>query len=412
MQLREALLSCDTMVDGILGTGQSRPLAPDLLAILRAVRESPHRPRIVAIDLPTGIHADTGAADEAAIRADLTLTFGYLKRGLLLHPARAYCGEIRVIDIGLPDPPAVEVAVTQPDQQDIMQLLPHRAPTVQKYSAGAVLALAGSPHYVGAPVLACTAAMRSGAGYVTLASTEDALPWIASHLVETTLAPLPSHGADGPGPDALPRLQELSNRYQTLLVGPGLGRATRVIDLVQQVLGGLLSGPRAAVVDADALYALSTSDRWPSAVRIPCVLTPHTGEMSRLTGLPAKDIEADRFAVATTYAQQWHHVVVLKGAPTIVASPNGALSVSPTGNALLATAGTGDVLSGIVAAFLAGGAEPYDAARAAVYVHGMAADLATARFGDRGMVAGDLLALLPEVIRTLLHSPAQPTPRW
>ncbi|HWE62468.1 MAG TPA: NAD(P)H-hydrate dehydratase, partial [Chloroflexota bacterium] len=259
-----------------------------------------------------------------------------------------------------------------------------------------------SPRYVGAPVLSCSAAMRAGAGYVTLATTEDALPWIATHLVETTFAPLPGHGDEGPGPDALARLQELASRYRALLVGPGLGRAPRVVDLVRQVLSGALHGPRAALVDADALYALTQIPNWPKQLGLPIVLTPHTGELARLTGMESRQIEADRFGVAARYAQEWGQVLVLKGGPTIVASPTGALSVNPTGNALLATAGSGDVLSGVIAAFLAGGADPFDAARAGVYAHGLAADLAAGRFGDRGMVAGDLLPLLPEAIASIL----------
>jgi NAD(P)H-hydrate epimerase len=244
--------------------------------------------------------------------------------------------------------------------------------------------------------------MRAGAGYVTLATTDDALPWIASHLVETTFAPLPSHGDEGPGPDALARLQDLAGRYGALLVGPGLGRAERVTHLVQDVLGGALSGPRAAVVDADALYALSTIPDWHTRIKLPTVLTPHTGELAHLTGMEPKAIESDRYGVAARFARLWGQVLVLKGGPTIVAHPLGALSVNTTGNALLATAGTGDVLSGVISALLAGGADPWDAARAGVFVHGLAADLAVERHGDRGMVAGDLIALLPEAIKIVL----------
>jgi NAD(P)H-hydrate epimerase len=401
-RLRQDLLACDAVIDGLLGTGRSRPLDDDLQSVLRAVREAPNRPRVIALDLPTGVDADTGAADEATLDAHLTLTLGYMKRGLCLYPARARCGELRVVDIGLPDSPAVAVGAWAPRPRDVAMLLPHRSPTAQKYSAGAVLALAGSPRYVGAPVLACSAAMRAGAGYVTLATTDDALPWIAAHLVETTFAPLPSHGDEGPGPDALARLQELAGRYGALLVGPGLGRAERVTRLVQDALGGALQGPRAAIVDADALYALSTIRDWPAGVKLPLVLTPHTGELARLTGLETQQIEADRFGVAARFAREWGQVLVLKGGPTIVADPRGALSVNTTGNALLATAGTGDVLSGVIAALLAGGVDPWDAARAGVFVHGRAADLAAQQCGDRGMVAGDLIALLPQAIKDIL----------
>lgn len=400
-RLRQALLECDVLVDGLLGTGRSRPPGPDLLAVLDAINDAPSRVRVVALDLPTGIDPDTGAADPHALRAVQTLSFGYAKRGTLAYPARAHCGEIRVIEIGLPLPPAVPVAAFQPAQADVAAWLPNRIPTVQKYSAGAVLALAGSPGYTGASVLACTAAMRAGAGYVTLATTEDVAQLVGPRLLEATLVSLPNHLADGPGADALPRLREIAPRYRALLLGPGLGRAPGVTELVLAVLGGALEGPNGAVVDADALYTLSVTPDWQARVRIPIVLTPHSGEMAQLTGLTAQQIEADRFTIAATWASRWGQVLVLKGAPTVTAAPDGSLSVNPTGNALLATAGTGDVLSGVIAALLAGGASPLDAARAGVYIHGMAADLAAIGFGDRGMVAGDLLPLLPAAIRQI-----------
>ena len=400
-RLRQALLECDVLVDGLLGTGRSnRPTAPDLLALLGAINDAPRRVRVVALDLPTGTDPDTGAADQLALRADQTLSFGYAKRGLLAYPARAHCGDIRVIEIGLPLPPAVPVVAFQPTHADVAAWLPRRAPTVQKYSAGAVLAIAGSPGYTGAPVLACTAAMRAGAGYVTLATTEDVAQSVGPRLLEATLAPLPNHLADGPGADALPRLREIAPRYKALLVGPGLGRAPGVAELVLAVLGGI-EGPTSAVVDADALYALSITPDWPARLRIPIVLTPHSGEMGRLTGLTAKEIDADRFTIAATWAARWGQVLVLKGAPTVIAGPDGSLCVNPTGNALLATAGSGDVLSGVIAALLAGGVSPLDAACAGVYIHGLAADLAAASFGDRGLVAGDLPPLLPAAIRQI-----------
>ena len=400
-RLRQALLGCDVLIDGLLGTGRSRPPGPDLLTVLKLINDAPSRMRVVALDLPTGTDPDTGAADPSALHAAQTLSFGYAKRGLLAYPARAHCGEIRVIEIGLPLPPAVPVAAFQPAHADVGAWLPSRAPTIQKYSAGAVLALAGSPGYTGAPMLACTAAMRAGAGYVTLATTEDVAQLVGPRLLEATLAPLPNHLTGGPGAEALPRLREIASRYRALLVGPGLGRSPGVAPLVLAVLGGEIEGPTGAVVDADALYALSVSPDWQARLRIPIVLTPHSGEMARLTGLTAKEIEADRFTIAATWAARWGQILVLKGAPTVVAGPDGSLCINPTGNALLATAGSGDVLSGVIAALLAAGASPLDAARAGVYIHGLAADLAVASFGDRGMVAGDLPPLLPAAIRQI-----------
>ena len=396
-RLAVELTWCTTVIDGVLGTGRSRPLPEDLIQILQLVNAALPRPEIVALDLPTGVDVDTGQVDSHALRANRTLTFGYLKRGLVLHPARAYCGEIEVLDIGLPVSPAVAVEASIVDPQDVARWIPKREETAQKYSAGAVLAISGSPHYVGAPILACRSAMRSGAGYVTLAIPAKIFPVIAGQLLEATLLELPDE-------DALGALQKISSRYGALLVGPGLGRDDHSMQLVLQIIAGQLQGPRAAVVDADALYALSRTPGWSSTVKIPLVLTPHSGEMSRLSGVEASSIERDRFAAAAHYAREWNQVLVLKGAPTIVADPLGRMSVNPTGNPLLATAGTGDILAGCISALLAGGAAPYDAARAGVYIHGYAADLAIQSFGDRGMVAGDLLPLLPVAIRQILHN--------
>ncbi len=396
-RLRGALDACDVVADGILGTGRARPIEADLAGLLRAVREAANHPHVVALDVPTGVNADNGAAEPNGLHADETLSFGYYKRGLRFSPARELAGEVRLIDIGLPSPPAGPITAWEPATRDIATWLPVRARTVQKFSAGAVLALAGSPLYLGAPLLCTTGALRAGAGYATLAIREATRGPLAGRLVETTMMIIPE-GTES----AAAYLRENAARYQTLLIGPGLGRAAETMDLVRSLVGNPPPGPRAAVVDADALYALSETEGWWEKAPLPLVLTPHVGEMSRLCGVKADQIEADRLEVAREWAAKWGQVLVLKGAPTVIASPSGEIRINPTGNPLLATAGSGDVLSGIIAAFLAGGAAPFDAATAAVYVHGLAADLAVRSFGDRGMLAGDLLNFIPKAIKRIL----------
>lgn len=405
----KALEEHQVLVDGVLGTGRARPIEPDLAAILASVRRVPHRPWITALDLPTGVDASTGAVDEATLAADETLTFGYVKRGLLLWPAKGYCGEVTLVDIGLPARPRVTVAASVPSPLDVAGWLPHREPLLHKYQAGAVLALAGSPGYMGAPMLATTAAFRAGAGYVTLATNQSVADLLATRLLEATLIGLP----DDPD-QALRQLAETASRYQALLIGPGLGRSPATAAMVVGALDGRLIGPKAAVVDADALYALGAVDHWWARVAIPLVLTPHVGEMARLTAMDGAVISADRVGTAARFAREWGQVVVLKGSPTVVADPAGSLSLNPTGNPLLATAGTGDVLAGIIAALLAGGASPYDAARAGVYLHGLAADLAVTRYGDRGMMASDLFSYLPTAIVQILGPSlaVKPSPRY
>ncbi len=348
-------------MDGILGTGRARPIEPDLAAVLAEVRATANGRHIVALDLPTGVDATSGAADPNTLSAHQTVTFGYEKRGLRFSPARELAGILRLVDLGLPSAPAVPVAASMPEATDVAGWLPLRSPTTHKYTAGAVLALAGSPQYTGAPVLCSAAALRSGAGYVTLAVREATRATLACMVVSPTMLVVP----DG-WKAALKTLRENAGRYHALLIGPGLGREPDTIALVRALLSAPAPGPRAAVVDADALFALSETPNWWEQAPLPLVLTPHTGEMARLTGLSSEEIEGDRLEVATTWARRWGQVLVLKGAPTIVASPRGDLSINPTGNPLLATAGTGDVLSGIIAAFLAGGVEPFSATRAAV----------------------------------------------
>ncbi|MDB5075104.1 MAG: epimerase / dehydratase, partial [Chloroflexi bacterium] len=314
--LRSTLDWCDVAVDGILGIGRARPIEPDLAHVLTAVNSADRRPYVVALDMPTGIDADTGRADPATLRADETLTFGYVKRGLLLYPARSFCGSITLVDIGLPQLPRVPVSTWQPDGSDIARWLPERSATVHKFSAGAVLALAGSPHFVGAPILSTSGALRAGAGYVTLAGQQETLAILATRLLEVTMLTLPSDRAD-----AVKRLNDVASRYSALLVGPGLGRSDGTTHLVMDVLSGAVTGPQNALVDADALFALSATPDWWKKVTLPLVLTPHTGEMARLTGLDAHAIENDRLSVVESYARTWQQVVALKGAPTIVATP-------------------------------------------------------------------------------------------
>jgi NAD(P)H-hydrate epimerase len=393
---------CDVVVDGLLGIGRSRPLEPDLAAILTEMNGVRHRPRVAALDVPTGVDADSGRAEAAALRADETYTFGYVKRGLLLHPARSLCGALHLIDVGLPLIPDVRVATWEPEPTDVAAYLPKRSPETNKYRAGAVLALAGSQLYVGAPILATTAAMRAGAGYVTLAARAEVLEKIAPRLLETTMLVLPPDSAAAYG-----ALEEAASRYHALLIGPGLGRGDDSRHLVLDVLARPPKGPRAAVVDADALYALSTTPDWWSSVSLPMVLTPHSGEMARLTGLGGAEVDDRRLDVAATYAGMWKQVVLLKGSPAVVASPDGRRAIIPTGNPLLATAGSGDVLSGVIAALLAGGVQPFEAAMCGAYLHGLAADLAVPEFGDRGLLAGDLLMYLPKAFQHVLRAGAK-----
>jgi NAD(P)H-hydrate epimerase len=241
--------------------------------------------------------------------------------------------------------------------------------------------------------------MRSGAGYVTVAAREDVIGKLAIRLLETTMLTLPTDVAS-----ALGTLEDVSSRYNALLVGPGMGRSGDSRRLVLEVLARRLPGPHAVVIDADALFALGTMPDWWSTISLPAVLTPHAGEMARLTGMTGADVDGSRLEVAEQCARKWKQVVLLKGSPTVIAAPDGRLALNPTGNPLLATAGSGDVLAGVIAALLAAGVPPFEAAMAGAYLHGLAADLAVPEFGDRGLLAGDLFIYLPKAIQHVLRA--------
>jgi len=401
----------DLALDALLGTGaRGRPegLVADGVQTLRELDE--RGTRVIAVDLPTGVDADTGAIARRAVRADLTVTFGAPKRGHYLYPGRAFVGALEVVDIGL-SPRAVEGAgltVRLATPLAMADRVPVRDPRAHKTAVGRVLVVGGSPGLTGAVALAARGAMRAGAGYVRCAvpagladlmavKLTEAMPLACAETVDRTLAAA-----------AFARVMELAASADVMALGSGMSRDAESAGLARRLVH---ESPCALVVDADALTALAAEPgslaRSGVAAR---VLTPHVGEMARLTGLTADEIENDRIDVARRYAGRWQTVVVLKGAPTVIAAPDGAATVNPTGNPGLATAGTGDVLTGAIAALLAQGLAPADAATLGVYVHGLAGDLAAAERGTQGMVAGDVAEMLPQALLALTRVREHATP--
>ena len=349
--------------------------------------------KVVAVDLPSGLSADTGQVLGVAVRADATVTFGYLKRGLVLHPGAALAGRSEVVDIGLPR--ACEAALGPPcellEEDGVLGLVPRRPPDAHKGTMGHVLVVAGSADKPGAAALACLGALRSGAGLVTLATRAGghAVARRYPEIMGETLA------GDGPlAPADLDALLAAAEGKDALAIGPGIPRGEGTAELLGQLLQAL---DVPVVLDADALNALATRPDLLKGAAVDLVLTPHPGEMARLTGGTVAEVQADRLGVASDFARRNDAYLVLKGSRTVIADPDGALAVSPTGNAGMATGGSGDVLSGIIAALMAQGVAPGSAARVAVYAHGLAGDLAAARTGQAGLVATDLAGALCEV---------------
>ena len=403
-RLTHLMRSSRVVVDALLGIGQTRPPEGTLATILRCADENVRAGTTrLAVDIPTGVDTDTGAVAGVAFRADHTLCMSFLKRGVVLHPGAEYAGFVEVVDIGIPPDLAGAVAVSQPSDADVARLLPQRRPDSNKGTYGRLVIIGGSRNFLGAPALAALAAYRIGAGLVELAVTPYVQQSVAAHLLEPVFSPLPED--DGKiSTDALPLIAHLLERASACVFGPGMGLSDGTILLTRQVLDAMASsGIRGAVVDADALNALARVPDW-WHVDVPLVLTPHPGEMARRTGEEIKTIQSDRIGTARRYAEKWNKTVVLNGTRTVVAAPSGEIVLNPTGGPNLATAGTGDVLSGAIGGLLAQGCTPFDAAVVGAYLHGRAGDIRRSEYGDAGTVAGDVAMSLPAARLSVLQA--------
>jgi NAD(P)H-hydrate epimerase len=385
----------DVVVDALLGTGLARApegIFADAIAAVAAARD--RGARVVAVDVPSGLSADTGRPLGACVEADRTVTFAFPKRGLVVFPGAALAGEVTVADIGIPAAAAARVPVEAElvEEEDARELLPPRPPEAHKGDAGRLVVIAGSPGKSGAAHLALTGALRGGAGLVWLAARPDVMPMALAGRPEAMSIPLPGWGPLGEAD--LEPLVAAAREADALVVGPGIPRGPETGAVLRELLAR--AGIPAAL-DADALNALAQTPEGPRGLGAPAVLTPHPGEMARLTGRPVAEVQADRLGIAAACAREWGVTVVLKGARTVVADPDGPPAVIPTGNAGLATGGTGDVLAGLAGALLAGGLAPRAAGRVAAWVHGRAGDRVAARLGQRGLLAGDLGEAIGEV---------------
>ncbi|HEU5015241.1 MAG TPA: NAD(P)H-hydrate dehydratase [Roseiflexaceae bacterium] len=420
--LKKLLGQSALIVDALLGMGVNRPVTDELAAMVDMVNDAGAQPHltVLAIDLPTGVASDTGAVLDHAIMADTTVATGLVKQGLLLYPGHARAGSIVVADIGLTRSQLENIMSERIDARAVRDLLPARPDDSHKGTFGKAMVVAGSLLYPGASSLATGGAARVGAGLVTLATARSALG-APGRLPEVTLRPLPDSGGYV-AEDAADELLEHLDGYKALLIGPGLGHEKQTRGFVERLFGIVSSPHRGAigfrlgapaqseqeqkhelpftVIDADGLNILSEIENW--SERLPhgrCILTPHPGEMKRLLGvdeLPDNHVQAAQDA-----ARQWGQVVVLKGATTIVADPEGRTAIHDGGNAALATAGTGDVLAGAIVGLLAQGLEPFAAAVAGVYVHSTAGQLLRDEMGDAGTLASDLLVRLPRAIKQI-----------
>lgn len=396
--IRVALAYTDLIVDAIYGTGFRGELSEHVGRVVEAVNIS-QKP-VVAVDIPSGVEGDTGKVNGPCIRAAHTVTFALPKLGNILQPGAQYGGELHVADISIPgqlvDALALKCRLVTAGL--VRSWIPGRTPETHKGSCGRVVVIGGSEGLTGAAALASMAALRAGAGLVTLGIPRGLHALMEIKLTEVMTSPLPDTGRKTLGPEALEPIRKMVSGADVLAVGPGLSQDESTVELVQNLLPQI-SVPM--VIDADALNALAKQPELIKQLRAPAVLTPHPGEMARLLGVSITAIQNDRLKAAQTAAQEWKAVLVLKGAKTIVACPDGRTYINSTGNPGMATGGTGDVLTGVIAALMAQGLKPEEAAVAGVYIHGLAGDYLLGHLGMLGMVAGDLLDALPVVTREL-----------
>jgi NAD(P)H-hydrate epimerase len=411
-RLEDALGGAELVIDALLGTGRARPIDGDLAVVLGELKEaraSRLPPRLIAVDLPTGLDADTGSVDGHCVAVDETVAFAFSKVGLHLLPGSQYTGRVEVVDIGIPAALAESVQTELLSRRWTQGHLPERPPDAHKGTFGSVMVVAGSPRYTGAAYMCCTGSMRVGAGLTTLACGRSIHPILAAKLTETTFEPLDDKEGELTAQEAYSVLGALKRGYECLLVGPGLGQSGYVQAFMKALLPGLTTEPgkeshralKAAIIDADGLNNLAATAAWPSLLKVPTILTPHPGEMARLTGLSVAEVQADRLGLARKCAAEWKAVVLLKGAPTIVAAPDGRARINAFTNPGMATGGTGDVLAGAIAGFVAQGVEPFDAACLGLYVSSWAGEIVRQELGSAGMLAGDVANALPRALKDL-----------
>jgi len=429
-KLAEALGTADVLLDGVLGTGIKLPLKKDVAELLSEVNDIldglDEFPLVVAVDCPSGVDCDSGEVADETIPADLTVTMAAVKQGMLKLPAFEYVGDLEVVEIGLPDDLASfkDLQTEVADGDSVSTLLPERALDSHKGTFGTALIAGGSINYTGAVLLAGEAAYRVGAGLVTLAVPAPLHGTLAGRFPEATWVLLP-HEMGVISSNGAEVLAKNFERASALLIGPGFGTENSTKEFIENLLEGKYSAKKTAqrigfvrqeaekteenqsklpplVLDADGLKLLAKISEWSKKISTPAILTPHPGEMSVLTGLSKEEIQENRQEIASKYAKEWGHVVVLKGAFTVIASPDGRIMVIPVATPALARAGTGDVLAGLIVGLRAQGLEAFDAAVAGAWIHAQAGLYAADDLGTSASVlAGDVLDSVSDVLSDL-----------
>ena len=398
-----AVAEADLVVDALLGTGLTGPVRGVVAQVIERLNRSAGSACIpvVALDLPSGLGSDGGALLGPTVRATLTATFAGLKRSLLLYPAAELAGRVVVVPIGIPQAEVDRgVSTFLLEETDVRPLFPRRPAEAHKGSYGHLLVIAGSVGKTGAAALSGRAALRSGVGLCTVATPVSQQPVVAGFSMETMTEPIVETASRSLAFKAREHLLELAMQRDAVALGPGISLDPETQALARALVAEV---PRPMVVDADALSALAGHLDLLEQAPAARVLTPHPGEMARMLGVSIAQVQADRIETVRRFCVQYRVHLALKGARSVLGSPDGRIFVNPTGNPGMATGGSGDVLTGMIGAFLARPFDPLAALQAGCYLHGLAGDLAAADRGEEGLVAGEIIEAIPDAL-----NPARP----
>jgi len=393
--VEEKLKFSDIVIDGLLGTGLKGEVTGVMAGVIDAVNKS--CVPVVAVDIPSGVDGETGKVSAKCIKAKTTVTFAFPKIGQLVHPGCEYVGKLEIVDISIPSAAVKETEIKKYliDSGLVSQLIPKREANTNKGTYGKVLVVAGSRGMTGAACLTGSAALRAGSGLVYMAAPLSLLPIYAGALVEALTIPLEDENKGYITKESVHKILMQLEKVDVAAVGPGLSTG----DETKEVVYSIVKNSKVPIVlDADGINILAEDLSILKERKAQMVITPHPGEMARLLGTTVKEIQEDRINIARSFSKEWGVTTVLKGSRTIIASPEGEIYINTTGNAGMATGGSGDVLTGIIASFIGQGLKPLDAAVAGVYLHGVCGDNIAQRNGAHGLIAGDLAREIPKVI--------------
>ena len=388
----------DVIVDAIFGTGfkgQPQDIYYGVIELMNRIDAF-----VLSIDIPSGVNGDDGRFEKTCVIADATATICLPKRGDYLYPGRAFCGDLYTVDIGIPYSAIDQGFPRVIEQDDVARILPYRPPDGNKGTFGNVLIIAGARGFSGAAALAAHATLKTGAGLVRLAAPRGIMNALEAKLLEVVKVPLEQTSEETISVEAIPTVLPLLKQSQTMIIGPGIttnpGTAAFLRTLLPKITVPM-------IIDADAINIIAQDTNILMKLKAPFIMTPHPGELARLVKRTPKIINENRIDTAAEYARAFNCVMVLKGAPTVIATPAGEIYINPTGNSGLASAGSGDVLAGMISGMLAQQVSPVEAAIAGVFLHGSAADLAVEDTNEYSLMAGDLLEYIPRALNSVFE---------